>query len=236
MTSGGFSEHCRSMSRVFSRIVCTAFFLLAVHSAVAQALSPQEIKGLLDRIREKRNAAPNVQADFQEEKLIHLMNKPISSSGKVWFQPPNRFKREVKGSTPSIMVSDGQQLWIYYPNFKSAEHYGLGKRSPLDTAIAAINTALNLENVENTFHISGSKAAKGYDLELLPRSPSMKRMFTKFDLHVNDDFLAEKTEMIQPNGDRIVTVYSNQSRATIPAATFEFTPPTGTDVSTPLGK
>jgi hypothetical protein len=29
-------------------------------------------------------------------------------------------------------VSDGRELWIYYPNFKSAERYPLGKGPPLD--------------------------------------------------------------------------------------------------------
>ena len=42
--------------------------------------------------------------------------------------------------------------------------------------------------------------------------------------------------MLQPNGDRIVTVYTNQTRAPIPSSTFEFTPPPGTDVATPLGR
>ena len=212
-----------------------ALFLL--QSAVEAApLSAPELKALLDHIRDKRNAAPQVQGDFHEEKVIRLMNKPISSSGKVWFQAPNKFRREVKGNSPSIMVSDGQQLWIYYPNFKSAERYTLGKHSPLDAPMAALNTALNLENVESTFHITGSKAEHGYDLELLPRSPSMKRLFQNFHLHINDDLLAERTEMLQSNGDRVITTYSNQSRAPIPASTFEFTPPPGTDVSTPLGK
>jgi outer membrane lipoprotein carrier protein len=209
---------------------------LTVQMLPAAPLSAPEVKTLLERIREKRNAAPHVQADFHEEKVIHLMNKPISSAGRVWFQAPNKFRREVKGSASSVMVSDGQQLWIYYPNFKSAEHYSLGKHSPLDAAIAAINTALNLENVESTFHITGSKADAGYDLVLLPRAPSMKRLFQKFDLHISDDLLAERTEMLQPNGDRIVTAYSNQTRAPIPGATFEFTPPSGTDITTPLGK
>ena len=202
----------------------------------AEQLSAPDMKALLARIREKRNAAPHVQADFHEEKVIRLMNKPISSSGKVWFQAPNKFRREVKGNAPSIMISDGQQLWIYYPNFKSAEHYSLGKHSPLDAAMAAINTALNLENVESTFHITGAKAATGYDLELLPRGPSMKRLFQNFHLRINDELLAERTEMLQPNGDRIVTTYSSQTRAPIPSSTFEFTPPAGTDVATPLGK
>ncbi len=218
---------------------CSLAALLCLFLATtlqAEQLSPPEMKALLGRIREKRNAAPHVQADFHEEKVIRLMNKPISSSGRVWFQAPNKFRREVKGNAPSIMISDGQQLWIYYPNFKSAEHYSLGKHSPLDAAMAAINTALNLENVESTFHITGAKATTGYDLELLPRGPSMKRLFQNFHLRINDELLAERTEMLQPNGDRIVTTYSGQTRAPIPSSTFEFTPPAGTEVATPLGK
>jgi outer membrane lipoprotein-sorting protein len=53
---------------------------------------------------------------------------------------------------------------------------------------------------------------------------------------MNGDLLAERTEMLQPNGDRIVTTYSNQARAPIPASMFEFTPPPGTEVTTPLGR
>jgi outer membrane lipoprotein-sorting protein len=102
--------------------------------------------------------------------------------------------------------------------------------------IAALNTALNLENVESTFHITGAKIDNGYELQLLPRTPSMKRMFRQFNLKLNAELLAERTEMLQANGDRIITTYSNQSRAPIPASTFDFTPPPGTDVTTPLGR
>jgi outer membrane lipoprotein-sorting protein len=42
--------------------------------------------------------------------------------------------------------------------------------------------------------------------------------------------------MLLPNGDRIVTTYSNQTRAPIPQSTFEFKPPAGTEVTTPLGQ
>jgi len=204
----------------------------------AGALSSADIKNLVARIREKRAQAPQAQADFKEEKVVHLLKKPITSSGKVWFQAPNKFRREVKGNSPSVTVSDGRQLWIYYPNFKSAEHYSLGKRSPLDAAITTINTALNLENVESTFQISGAKIdppQTGYDLELTPRSSSTKRMFQMFRLRLNNDLFAERTEMLQPNGDRIVTTYSNQTRAPIAGSTFDFTPPPGTEISTPLG-
>jgi outer membrane lipoprotein carrier protein len=198
----------------------------------AQQVSPVELKNLLARIRENRTT----QADFQEQRILHLMSKPLVNSGKVWFQPPNKFRREVKGNSPSVTVSDGTQLWIYYPNFKSAEHYSLGRRSPLDSIIAAINSALNLENIENTFAINATKIDNGYGLDLVPRTPSMKRVFQKLNLRIDDKLRAERTEMLQLNGDRIVTNYSNPTRAPLPPSTFEFTPPPGTDVITPLGK
>ena len=195
-------------------------------------LSEADLNNLLAGIRQNRST----QADFQEERVIRLMKKPILSSGKVWFQPLNKFRREVKGNSPSVTVSDGRQLWIYYPNFKSAERYPLGKGSPLDSTVAAISSALNLENIENMFQINAAKTDKGYELALTPRTPSMRRAFQKLDLRVNDNLRVERTDMLLPNGDRIVTTYSNQMRAPIPAYTFEFKPPPDTEVTTPLGQ
>ena len=217
------------MGRIFSIVV--GFFALTSF-ARGDALSDAQLKDLLARIRQN----PVTQADFQEQRIIHLMKKPILNSGKIWFARPNKFRREVSGNSPSLTVSDGQQLWIYYPNFKSAERYSLGKRSPLDSIIASINSALNLENVENTFHITAIRINNGYELELTPRTAAMNRVFQKVSLHVNDKLHAERTEMLQLNGDRIVTTYSNQSRAPLPPSTFEFTPPPGTNITTPLGQ
>lgn len=216
-------------------LFASLLFLSSLHLQ-AQALAPNEVKGLLEKIRAKRAGSPQVQAHFAEQKEVHLMNKPIGSTGKVWFQEPNKFRREVKGSSPSITVSDGTTLWIYYPKFQSAEKYSLGKRSPLDAGIAALTAALNLEHVENSYHISGSKEGDGYELLLAPRNPSLKRLLKTFDLHLNSELQVQRTEMVQPNGDHIVTTYTNESRAPIPAAQFEFTPPADTNVTTPLGR
>jgi outer membrane lipoprotein-sorting protein len=202
----------------------------------AQSLAPDDVKSLLDRIRAKRAATPQVQADFEEEKEVHLMNKPIKSSGRVWFAAPNKFRREVSGNSPSVTVSDGQQLWIYYPKFQSAEHYSLGKHSPLDAGIAAITAALNLENVEGSYHITGSKTASGYELQLLPRNPSLKRLLQTFTIDLNDGLEVQRTEMVQPSGDHIVTLYKNETRNPISPDTFEFKPPPNTSVTTPLGR
>jgi outer membrane lipoprotein carrier protein len=216
--------------RAFIYGVFLAFALTSV--AKSAPLSDGELKNLLAAIRQNRTT----QADFQEQRVIRLMKKPVVSSGTVWFQPPNKFRREVKGNSPSVTVSDGRELWIYYPNFKSAERYPLGKGSPLDATVAAINSALNLENIETSFNISATKSDTGHELALLPRTAAMKRVFQKLDLRINNEFRVERTDMLLPNGDRIVTTYSKQTRAPIPPSTFEFKPPAGTEVTTPLGQ
>ena len=219
----------------------TAFFvgfsLIALGaSANGQTLSPGEIKNLLDRVHQKRVALPNVQADFQEEKTSHFLNKKLLSTGKVWFQAPNKFRREMKGSAQSVAVSNGHDFWIFFPNSKSTQHFSLGKNSPVEAALSAMNTALNLENVESTYQINGNKVDHGYELQLVPRTSAGKRIFQRFDLRLSSDFFVQRTEMLKPNGDQIITTYSNQSRAAIASQTFEFTPPAGTTVSNPLGR
>jgi outer membrane lipoprotein-sorting protein len=61
-------------------------------------------------------------------------------------------------------------------------------------------------------------------------------MLQQFTIRLNEGLQVQRTDMLQPNGDRIVTTYSNESRAAIPASTFQFTPPEGTNVTTPLGR
>ena len=118
--------------RAFIFGILVVFGLASI--AKSAPLSEVDLKNLLAAIRENRST----QADFQERRVIRLMKNPVLSSGTVWFQPPNKFRREVKGNSPSVTVSDGRELWIYYPNFKSAERYPLGKGSPLDATVAAI--------------------------------------------------------------------------------------------------
>src|SRR6266550_8772843 len=103
------------------RVSAMLLFIAVAFLAESAPLSEADLKNLLAGIRANRST----QADFQEERVIRLMKKPIVSSGRIWFQPPNKFRREIKGNSASVTVSDGRQLWIYYPNFKSAERYPL---------------------------------------------------------------------------------------------------------------
>jgi outer membrane lipoprotein-sorting protein len=75
------------------RTVVPPIFLLIALASIANSapVSEADLNSLPAQIRQNRST----QAHFQEQRVIRLMKKPILSSGKVWFQPPNKFRREV---------------------------------------------------------------------------------------------------------------------------------------------
>jgi outer membrane lipoprotein-sorting protein len=204
----------------------------------AADLPPAETQALLKTLQEQRAKSPSLTADFVEEKTTHLLTKPLVSSGTISFQIPNKFRREVTGKNPSITVSNGQKLWIYYPGFKEAELYTIGQKAYFDDSVAALTAGLNFQNIEKFFTYKASREGTGstYRIHLTPRSGGLKRMVKELELLVDEDAKIQRTETILPKGDRVVTTYKNQRPTPLPASTFDFTPPSDAHISQPLGK
>jgi len=221
--------------------ILLAFALFATalpQTASAADLTPAETQALLKSLEEHRAKSPSLTADFTEEKTTHLLTKPLVSSGTISFQIPNKFRREVIGQNPSITVSNGQKLWIYYPGFKEAELYTLGQKAYFDDSIAALTAGLNFQNIEKffTFKASRESATSPYRIDLTPRSSGLKRIVKDLSVWVEEDAKIQRTETTLPKGDRVVTTYKNQHPAALAASTFDFAPPSDAHISQPLGK
>jgi chaperone LolA len=204
--------------------------------ARAQELSPDEQKTLVAKLQAQRAQLPALSADFSEERTTRLVNKPIVSSGTLAFQAPNKFRREVKGSSPSVAVCNGEELWIYYPAFKEAEHYTLGQRQAFDDSLAALTAGLNFDGVEKYFRVVATKQGGGYGVTLTPKSSGLKKYVTALSVSLDADGLIQKTDATLPKGDRVVTTYRNVKSSKQSETKFDFSPPAGVNVTTPLGK
>jgi outer membrane lipoprotein-sorting protein len=225
------------MSR-FSKLRNAALALALLFSPAAtraQQLSPDDEKALLTRLREQRAKFPAITAEFTEDRTTHLLNKPIRGTGTIAFHAPGKFRRELKGTSPSLTVSNGKELWIYYPSFSEAEHYTLGKKQFFDDSLAALTAGLNFQDVDKFFRVAPSREGTGYRIVLTPRSAGVRRLLTSLTVWMNADAIVEKTDAALPKGDRIVTTYRNVRMQKSVEASFDFTPPAGARVSTPLG-
>ncbi len=210
--------------------------LLLLPKTRAAELNPADTAALIARLQEHRTKFPSLTADFTEEKTTRLLQKPLVTSGAIAFSAPNLFRREVKGANSSLTICDGKQLWIYYPNFKEAEHYTLGQHSFFDDSLAALTAGLNFQNIAAFYRYDAFKEASGYRLALHPKTSGLKRILRELSVWITDDFLIARTEALLPKDDKVVTTYKNQRAQPVLASAFAFKPPADAHVTTPLGK
>lgn len=199
-------------------------------------LTEPETAALLQRLQASRAKSPSLTADFTEEKTTRLLKSPQVGQGTIAFQAPNKFRRELKGSSPSLTVSNGEKLWIYYPNFKEAELYGLGQRQAFDDSIAALTAGLNFDHVAQYYKVAAFSEEGGHRLVLTPKSGSLKRMVKELVVWVDASGQILRTRTTLPKDDQVTTTYRNARPAPVAASLFEFAPPSETRVSQPLGK
>ena len=222
-------------SRIRSAFACIVSLFALGAVAPAQQLSGDDEKALLTKLREQRAQFPALTADFTEDRTTHLLNKPIRGTGTIAFHAPGKFRRELKGASPSLTVCNGSELWIYYPNFSEAEHYTLGRKQFFDDSLAALTAGLNFQDVDKFFRIAPAREGSGYRILLTPKSAGLRRLLTSLTVWMNADAVIEKTEAALPKGDRISTTYRNVRAHKSVDVKFDFTPPPGAHVSTPLG-
>jgi outer membrane lipoprotein carrier protein len=225
------------MKRFLCLTLAAVSLTLGLSVRAAEPLTPPERAELLHRLQALHAQYPSFQAAFSEQRTTRLLKKPLVSTGHIAFQLPNQFRREMTGSNPSLTVSNGKELWLYYPNFKEAEQYTLGKRAMFDDALAALTAGLNFARVEEFYQLDITPAEDGgYQIVLLPKRSNLKRIVAQLVVILGKDLDIRRTDLTLPKGDQVVTTYSAARRDPLPASTFEFVPPEGAHVTRPLGK
>lgn len=188
------------------------------------------------KLREMRAQFPAMSAEFTEERTTRLLSKPVRGNGTVAFLAPNRFRRELKGTSPCITVCNGRELWIYYPNFKEAEHYTLGQKQFFDDSLAALTAGMNFDDADRFFRVTPERVDDGWKIVLTPKSAGVRRLLASLTIRLNAEGELRSSEALLPKGDRVVTTYRNVRFAKTSDAHFDFKPPADANVSTPLGK
>src|SRR5271169_1271260 len=203
--------------------------------AYASPMSQGDIDQLIQKLQALHNDHPSLQANFREERHLTMLKDPVVNEGKVWFTLPDKIRREIGGKTPSTTVIDGKKMSIYYPNYQQLEVYDLEKRPIIKDTMRALTAGLNFREVANYYDIAGTKDGSEYQLTLTPKTAAVRKLVKTVDLTIDENLTPERV-VIHDSKDQVFTeTYTNVRRDTLPASTFEFSPPPGTKVSTPLG-
>ena len=165
------------------------------------------------------------QARF-EQQVVDAGGRVVEkASGAFSFSRPNRFRWAYDKPSATVIVADGERLWVYDPDLRQATV------RPMDRALSATPAALlaGRGDVTAAFTLRDAGSADGLEwLEAIPRSPDTG--FDRVRVGMRGPVPAAM-ELLDSLGGRTVLRFPKfQAGGPVDAATFRFTPPPGTDV------
>lgn len=162
------------------------------------------LEALVGRFRQM----PGLQARFEEEKSIALLERPLRSSGQLAFVPPQLLVRRVDWPTPSLLRLDGDRL--LWADASGSERLDLGA-NPTARAFARTFTdvlAGDLPRLRASYEISfrpqGSAPASAWRIDLTPRDDALARAISSISIE-GRGVAPERLWVREASGDATVT-------------------------------
>jgi len=171
------------------------------------------------------NGLHSLRGDFRQTVYDAHGNVTGSSSGTLALQAPRLFRWEVTGPYQQLIVADGRQVWVYEPDLEQATVRDQGA----EEAHSPLTVLTDLSQLDTEFKATDAGTHDGLEwLRLVSRAkePQFEYAEIGFDARGLRRMVFKDTL-----GNRTKIAFSDwQRNLDLPANTFAFVPPKGTDV------
>lgn len=200
------------------KLIVLMMLLLVAGSAFAAA-------GARARLDAFANGLHSVRGDFTQTVYDAHGNITGSSHGKLALKAPRLFRWQVTDPYQQLIVADGQKVWVYEPDLEQVTVRDQGT----EEAHSPLTVLTDLSQLDKEFKATDAGMRDGLDwLRLVSRGndPQFEYADIGFDATGPRRMVFKDTL-----GNKTVIVFSGwQRNPDLPAGTFTFVPPKGTDV------
>jgi outer membrane lipoprotein carrier protein len=191
---------------------------LALFPLLAQA-------GAIDQLHDFLKSTRTLKADFSQMIVGKNGRKPQQSSGTVAISRPGKLRWEIIKPYPQLVVGDGEKVWIHDPDLQQVTVRKAGQA--IGGSPAALLSGSN--ELEKNFTLKEAGEAEGMAwVEATPKAGDSG--FEKVRLGFSGSDL-KAMELQDSFGQTTLIRFAKIERnPALPAATFKFVPPAGTDV------
>lgn len=200
------------------RKLTVLMLLLVAGSAFAAA-------GARARLDTFANGLHSLRGDFTQTVYDTHGNITGSSHGKLALEAPRLFRWQVTDPYQQLIVADGQKVWVYEPDLEQVTVRDQGA----EEAHSPLTVLTDLTQLDKDFKATDAGTHDGLEwLRLASRGkdPQFEYADIGFDTTGPRQMVFKDTL-----GNRTVIVFSGwQRNPDLPAGTFTFVPPKGTDV------
>jgi outer membrane lipoprotein-sorting protein len=159
----------------------------------------------LDQLMQSLAASKSSHASFIEKKSIAILDKPVESSGELFYTAPDRLEKRTQKPKAESMVLDKDKLIVEQRGKKHV--LSLQSYPEIAAFIDSIRGTLTGDRkaLERTYKLSMSGTQQDWDLSLLPLADKMKKVVTSINIS-GDDNMLKTIEIKQADGDSSVMI------------------------------
>ena len=180
------------MSKTVRRLSLAAL-LLAPGMALASEWN-------LDRLMHNLAEIRSDHAGFSEKKSIAMLDKPVESSGELYYTAPDHLEKRTLKPKPESLTVDGDTLII--DRNHQTHRLQLQSYPEIAAFIDSIRSTLSGDRaaLERNYRINLSGTAEHWTLQLLPIDPKMQKVAKQIRIAGEQNTL-RSIEIIQADGD-----------------------------------
>ncbi len=199
---------------------------------VASALTAEEVA---DKVQATYKSFSDLQARFVQRATNRLSGMSQEASGRLFLKWPGKMRWEYEKPEQRLFLIDGKTLWSYSPTERQAVVQDVS--GALGTG--PIGILFGISSLRRDFRVreiihAGTRDSQEYLLDLVPRKEdlSFKRVILAID---RESFLIQRLTVFDLYGNTTAVDLSNpEVNGGLKDGLFEFSPPPGTDLVTPL--
>ena len=224
----------RVQGRVWARLLALALASLATASPAAEKAPAREAQGCAKAVaaalQRRYEAVRDLEASFEQTTRSVALGQPgatAKSRGSVVFAKPGRMRWTYTEPEPSLVVSDGKQLWIYDPANREVQRLAV---SEAYLSGAALSFLLGEGEILRDFEVKALECADSRALlDLVPRRPATyERLQARIDPRSGE--LLETTVIDLLGNATTVALRDLRVNRDPDAGLFRFEPPPGVRV------
>lgn len=195
-------------------------------SVVAAAMLPALAHaGAVDQLHDFLKSTKTLKAEFAQAVIAKSGRKPQQSSGVVAISRPGKLRWEIQKPYPQLVVGDGEKIWIHDPELQQVTVRKAGQA--IGGSPAALLSGSN--ELEKNFSLKEAGESEGLAwVEATPKANDSGFERVRLGFAGGD---LKAMELLDSFGQTTLIRFSRVEKNTaLPASTFKFTPPAGTDV------
>lgn len=164
------------------------------------------------------NAQTNIHtwsADFTQTRTLKSLARPLTATGHVWFEAPNRFRWELGHPAQTIAVREPDEMLVIYPRLKRVERYPLGgsQSGQWHDVMSLLDAGFprSQADLESEYDILGRNVTGDIcELTLQPKSAMARKMMPQIKIGFSTkDFSLRSTELEFADGSTLRNDFRN---------------------------